>query len=277
MFIWENTKQYIIPIFEAIRDFIKGVLDKIAEIIKTVWNAIYTFLQPILKAIATIVQTYWNTIKTIITTVSNVIKSIVQAAWNVIKTYIVTPIQTAWSVVSSVFNGIRNTISSAVNSIKSTVSSAFQAVKNLIVQPIQNAWSVVSGIVQKLKNIFHFSWSLPNIKLPHISIDGKFSLNPPSAPHFSIKWYAKAYDNPFLIDMPTVIGAMGFGDRGSYSGGELVYGHDALMNDIKNATSTTNSDRAILAMLNNIYELLQEGQTITIGRRDFARLVYEVS
>ena len=34
---------------------------------------------------------------------------------------------------------------------------------------------------------------------------------------------------------------------------------------------------AVLSLLNGIYGLLQEGQTITIGKRDFARLMYEVS
>ena len=47
-----------------------------------------------------------------------------------------------------------------------------------------------------------FKWELPKLKLPSISIQGKFSLNPPSVPKFSISWHKLGG----VFDAPTLFG-----------------------------------------------------------------------
>ena len=94
---------------------------------------------------------------------------------------------------------------------------------------MENIKATVSNAVTRLKNLFNFNWSLPRIKLPHFSISGKFSLDPPSIPHFSVQWYRKAYENAVLFNQPTVVptanGLKGFGDG---AGGEIVLGLNKL-------------------------------------------------
>jgi len=103
-----------------------------------------------------------------------------------------------------------------------------------------NVWSFVQGVVNKLKGIFNFNWSLPKIKLPHFSISGSFSLNPPSIPHFSVEWYKKAMNNGMILNSPTIFGAagnhlLGGGDAGP----EAVVGVQSLMDMIQNAVANT--------------------------------------
>ena len=94
---------------------------------------------------------------------------------------------------------------------KSTVSEKMSAIKDAFSEKIDGARDKVKEGINKIKSFFNFSWSLPKLKLPHFSIDGKFSLNPPSVPKFGISWYAKGA----LFTKPTIIPANGFGEAGN--------------------------------------------------------------
>ncbi|MCQ2507235.1 MAG: hypothetical protein MJ097_00430 [Dorea sp.] len=86
---------------------------------------------------------------------------------------------------------------------------------------------------------------------------------------------ATGYDNPQLMDIDTVFGysKQGFhigGDRGSYKGGELVYSHDNLMQDI----SVAAGNREVAAMMGQMINIMAEyfpqfakGKSISINGR----------
>lgn len=93
----------------------------------------------------------------------------------------------------------------------------------------------ISSAVEKIKEIFNFEWSLPKLKMPHFSITDGPSVLGVTLPKISVDWYRKAYTNPYLFTKPTL---MGFGDG---NGGEMVYGHDRLMKDIREASGGGNT------------------------------------
>ncbi len=155
---------------------------------------------------------------------------------------IVQELQQLWNGFTGTMTGIWNRIKAVFvncwNNLKSTSASVWGAIKNNIVQPVQSAWNTVKGLVAKLKGAFNFSWHLPSIKLPHISISGKFSLNPISVPHFSISWYKKAMGNGMILNSPTIFGMAGGKFLGAgEAGSETVVGTHSLMNMIQNAVN----------------------------------------
>lgn len=256
--------------------------DGFREAVTNIWNAIKTTVTNVINSIKSVISSVFNAIKSTISSILNSIKSTFTSVWNSIK-----------STVANVINGVKSTISSGLNAAKSTVSGVLNSIKAVFSNVWNGCKSVVSNAINHIKSIMHFSWSLPHLKLPHISISGSFSLKPPSVPHFGIEWYKKAMDDGMILNQPTIFGYNAKSNRflaGGEAGGETVVGTQNLMNMIQDAVNNAGSgngdSEAIRALLEAIFnwmrngglyklliDVLTNGVEFEFDNREIARLV----
>lgn len=263
-FIWENCKEYVFAAWEWIKEKVSTAIHAIQNVISKVWTAIKNFLSPILNAIKDVFMTVWNAIKNAVSKAVNAIKDVVTSVFNAVKDKVTSVFNAIKNTASTIWSGIKDKISGIVtnikdkisnvfNSVKDTVGNIFNSIKTKMEQPIQKARDTIKGIVDKIKGFFSgMNISFPHIKMPHFSISPKGwkigDLLQGSIPKLGIEWYAKAMNNPMLMESPTIFGynhatgkLMGGGEK---PGGEVVSGAQKLMDMIGAAVAAQNEELA---------------------------------
>lgn len=271
------------PVFEFVMSILGDLYDMFCEyfpiIAETVGNAFdlisqfyYGVLKPVLDVIISYVKNtllptwnvVWGTIKTVVGTVFTTITSywnnILYPLFSGIIDFISNVFAGNWS---GAWNSIKNTISNVWDGIKQMTSDTWNKVYSLIQTPMNNAKNFIKGIIDTIKGFFNFKLSFPHIALPHFSIrPSGWSLGDllkGSIPSLGIRWYKKAYTEPYAFDQPTVtqVGGkmIGVGDG---NGKEVVYGHAQLMEDIRQANRESSpSDELLMSVLERMDKIIK--------------------
>ena len=244
-------------------------------------NTLMTIAAPAIQKVADVVKdlkSKWDSLSP--STQENIVKfGLVAAAIGpviVIATTLISTVGTAISIAGSLVGAIGSVVAVLGGPLTLAIGAAIAAgvllyqnwdtVKQKVsdmAASIKQKWeeikNVVKSAVDKLKGLMDFKWELPKLKLPHFSITGEFSLNPPSIPHIGVEWYAKAMNKGVILRSPTIFGAnnnklLGAGEAGP----EVVVGASSLFDMIRTAVgSTTNNYGG-----NNVYVYGAPGQDV---------------
>lgn len=276
---WESIKSALSSAWNSIKTAVSNGIAAAKNAISNGWNAVKSATSTAWNAVKSAISTVWNGIKSAVTTAINAVKSKIQSVWNSVKSVTSSAWNAVKSVVSSVWNGIKSSVSNAISGVKSTISSGLNAAKSTVTSVLNsikskftsiwdNCKSIVSNAINKIKGFFNFSWSLPKIKLPHFSISGKFSLNPPSIPKFSVSWYKDGaiFTKPTLFNTP--YGMKGVGEAGAEAVLPIEKLEDYISGAIERTTNAVNLNAlasAIEDLANRPINLYANGRQIAVA------------
>ena len=125
--------------------------------------------------------------------------------------------------IGGVFGGIGSTVLAVWNGISGGALALWDGIKS----GFQSGVDFVRGLFN-----FHFEW--PHIPLPHFSISG--SINPldwlkGGLPKIGVEWYAKAMDQPYVFNQPSIIGV-------GEAGAEMVVGKNFVYEQVQSALNS---------------------------------------
>ncbi|NBJ87932.1 phage tail tape measure protein [Acutalibacter sp. 1XD8-36] len=85
--------------------------------------------------------------------------------------------------------GVQSAAQTGCDAVVQQTTSSFERVRSAVETKMNAAATAVTNAIGKMRAAMNFSWSLPHLKVPHVNISGAFSLQPPTAPNFSVSWY----------------------------------------------------------------------------------------
>ncbi|MCQ2479032.1 MAG: phage tail tape measure protein [Clostridia bacterium] len=174
------------------------------------------------------------------------------------------------------FSDMKANVSQHITDLKNKVSSTFDAIHTAITKPVEKAKETVLGIVNKIKSAFNFKWSLPPLKIPHISVSGgkaPFGIGGKgSLPKFNIVWHAKGA----VFTQPTIFqnangNLNGFGEAGTEYGLPLNRRSLAPLAELLNELQLDNG--GILGAIANRFDI---GINKVLDRLDRLELIVNI-
>lgn len=249
VYLWntnEDFRNFVIETWGKIKDWIHEKVEKIKESFETL-KTDFGLVRDWFSEKIDDIKTFFESLK---------------ESFGLVKDWFsekIDDIKKAWTDLKDNFQQIGDKIKGIWDEIVGAVKTKIDTMKENVEEKFNTVKSFIEGIIDSIKSIFNFDWNLPHLKLPHIEysiVNVPVLGDIPDPRTLHVEWYKKAYDNPYMFTKPTV---MGFGDG---VGGEIVYGHNNLMNDIKKAFREAQMSAASAEPITIVVQSVLDGKII---------------
>ncbi len=294
--ITEAINTYIVPTFQSFIAMVQKLWDENQDKITKIGTLFEKVFSLIAKIISSGVDTFKMYILPFITWFVNIVKNnlgniegffqsmfdgigfaldffiaLFEGDWKGMAKAVVNISNNLKEQVSKIFELIGSALGKIVANIASAVTSKFTEMIDKAKTTVKDGLDKIKGFFDKLK------LKLPDIKVPKISVKGKFSLDPPSFPEFDVKWNAEGA----VFSKPTIAGfANGMWQGVGEAGAEAVAPIDVLQNYVRQAVAEANSNDGTNQMIELLQQqnellmaMLQKDTSLKIDGREFGRMV----
>ena len=208
----EGLKNIFSGAFQALSSLAMAPLNALKGVVTGAFNAIDVATGGKLTAIKTTVSEAFTTVTSTVGNLMSQAASNARSNLESMKAAYTSAGGGIKGIMAASMQGIQNTVSNVMSAINTITGGKLDEVRNAFQSKIEAAKSVVSNGLNAIKGFFSgLSLKLPDIKLPHFSISGSFSLSPPSIPKIGVEWYKEGG----ILTGPTIFGA----NNGSLLGG----------------------------------------------------------
>lgn len=269
----ENIDTIMARVKEQVPVFLAGLGDFLADLAIFIVQSAPQIIGAVLALIGAVATGIQDALAGMIQPFVDSVKLQLHAGWDQMKVDALAKWGELKASAAAVWESIKTSITTKAQNTVTAVADKFAAVKSAIIKPFELARDKIRGIIDAIKGFFKFSVSTPHIPVPHFSISPSGwkvgDLLKGKIPKLSVKWMAQGG----ILDAPTLIGA-------GEAGPEAVLPLDRLWTELDRRYNQGGLSQeqagVLLRILDRIVLLLEEGKTISLNRREFARLVSEV-
>lgn len=281
--LWTSIDTVIQSVVTTIMPVVEGVVvplvQMIADLLGVVLVAAFQIVINVVDILASTISIGFDLIQSVVSLVVGVVVGLLTGDWSMASSAAGSVISDMCdlagstlngllSIAGDVINGIVGFFSGTLSGITGIASGIFGGIADTVSNAMGDASNTVSSGLSAISGFFSgLHLEFPHINLPHFSISGDFSLDPPSVPSIGIDWYARGG----VFDKASVIGIGEAGPEAALPLNSRVYGE--IGSGIERSMGGSDDSERMLALMAAMLDELRRDREVRLDGREFARMV----